>query len=142
MTGIKLPSTDKGAMPLLDSLSTTDFQGIVPYIKKQSKVKKEVTTDTFYKLTRKPEPHYEEVIGIPISKYGLDMFITQDSNGVYSISEAKSGLLITNASTKNELMKKLKDTIDRYGIKKINQMIQEQIDNSGIGISPKYRNVV
>ena len=145
MTGIKLPSTDKGTMPLWDSLSTTDYQDIVPYTKKQSKVNKvnkEVITDTFYKLIRKPEPHYEEVIGIPISKYGLDMFITQDANGVYNISEAKSGLLITNASTKNELMKKLKDTIDRYGIEKINQMIQDNIDKIDIGISPKYQDVV
>ena len=145
ITGIKLPSTDKGTMPLLDSLSTVDFKGIIPYTKKQSKVNKvnkEVITDTFYKLVRKPEPHYEEVIGIPISKYGLNMFITQDANSVYNISEAKSGLLITNASTKNELMKKLKDTIEQYGIEKVNKMIQEQIDRIGIGISPKYRDVI
>jgi len=145
VTGIKLPSTDKGTMSLLDSLSTTDYQGIIPYIKKQSRIdkaKKEAITDTFYKLVRKPEPHYEEVIGVPISKYGLDMFIIQDANGAYYISEAKSGLLITNAPTKNELMKKLKDTIDRHGIEKINQMIQDQINNGGIGISPKYRDVV
>jgi len=50
--------------------------------------------------------------------------------------------MIINASTKNELMKKLKDIIDRHGIEKINQMIQDQIDNGGIGISPKYRNIV
>jgi len=145
MTGIKLPSTSKGTMPLLDSLNTADFQGIIPYVKKQSKVnkvKKEAITDTFYKLVRKPEPHYEEVIGVPISKYGLDMFVIQDANGAYYISEAKSGLLITNASTKNELMKKLKDIIEQYGVEKVNQMIQEQIDNGGIGISPKYRDVV
>ena len=145
ITGIRLPSTDKGTMPLLDSLNTADLQGIVPYIKKQSnvtKVKKEVITDTFYKLVRKPEPHYEEVIGIPISKYGLNMFITQNANGVYYISEAKSGLLITDASKKNELMKKLKDTIEQYGVEKVNQMIQEQINRIGIGISPKYRDIV
>jgi len=145
MTGIKLPSTDKGTMPFLDSLSTADYQGIISYTKKQSKVdkiKKEVITDTFYKLIRKPEPHYEEVIGIPISKYGLDMFITQDANGIYSISEAKSGLLIVNASTKNELMKRLKDVIEQYGVEKVNQMIQEQIDRGGIGISPKYRDII
>jgi len=79
---------------------------------------------------------------MPINKYGLDMFITQNANGVYSILEAKSGLLITNASTKNELMKKLKDIVDRYGIEKINQMIQDSIDKIGIGISPKYKYVV
>jgi len=143
ITGIKLPSTDKRTMPLLDSLSTTDFKGIILYTKKQSKVdktKKEVITDTFYKLIRKPESHYEEVIGIPISKYGLDMFITQDANGIYSISEAKSGLLIVNVSTKTELMKRLKDTIEQYGVEKVNQMIQEQIDR--IGISLKYKDVV
>jgi len=145
MTCIKLPSTDKETIPLLNSLSTADYQGIVPYTKKQSnvtKVKKEVITDTFYKLIRKPEPHYEEVIGVPISKYGLDMFITQDANGTYYISEAKSGLLIINASTKVELMKKLKNTIDMHGIEKINQMIQDNINKVGIGISPKYKYVV
>jgi len=143
ITGIKLPSTSKSTIPLLDSLNVADFKGIILYTKKQSKVdklKKEVITDTFYKLVRKPEPHYEEVIGIPISKYGLDMFITQDANGVHNISEAKSGLLITNASKKNELMKKLKDIIEQYGVEKVNQMIQDQIDR--IGISPKYKDVV
>jgi len=145
ITGIKLPSTDKGAMPLLDSLSIADFKGIIPYSKKQSdatKVKKEVITDTFYKLIRKPEPHYEEVIGVPINKYGLNMFITQNANGIYYISEAKSGLLITDAFTKNELMKKLKDIIDIHGIEKINRMIQDNIDKIDIGISPKYKDVV
>jgi len=142
ITGIKLPSTDKGTMPLLDSLSTADYQGIIPYTKKQSKVKKEVTTDTFYKLIRKPEPHYEEVIGIPISKYGLDIFITQYSDGTYQLSEAKSGMLMTDADTKKKLMDKLKDIVNLHGVEKINRMIQEQIDNGGIGISLKYRDVV
>jgi len=142
MAGIKLPLTDKSTMLLLDSLSTADYQGIISYTKKQSKVKKEVITDTFYKLIRKPEPHYEEIIGVPISKYGLDMFITQDANGVYSIFEAKSGLLIVNTSTKAELMKKLKDIIDIHGIEKVNRMIQDNIDKIGIGISPKYKDVV
>jgi len=40
ITGIKLPATDKGTMPLLDSLSIVDFQGNVPYTKKQSRVDK------------------------------------------------------------------------------------------------------
>jgi len=142
MTGIKLPPTDKGTMPLLDSLSTADFQGIIPYTKKQSKVKKEVTTDTFYKLIRKPEPHYEEVIGIPISKYGLDMFITRYSDGTYQLSEAKSGMLMTDADTKKKLMDKLKDIVNLHGVEKINRMIQDNIDSNGIGISPKYRDVV
>jgi len=52
ITGIKLPSTDKGTMPLLDSLSKENFQGIISYTKKQSKVKKEVITETFYKLIK------------------------------------------------------------------------------------------
>jgi len=139
MTGVKLPSTSKGTIPLLDSLNTVDFQGNVPYVKKQSNVKKDIVIDTFYKLIRTPKHHYEEVIGEHISKYGLNMFINQ-SNDIYQITEAKSGVLITSASTKIGLMNKLKDIIELHGIEKFNRLIQESIDK--YGISPKYQDVV
>ena len=152
ITGIKLPSTDKGTMEILDSLILSSYQGIVPYKKKQSKANnsnndtqtqiKSPITETFYKSIRKPSPHYEECTGIPLSKYGLDMFITQHSDGTYQLSEAKSGMLMINADTKKKLMDKLKDIINQHGVEKINRLIQDNIDSNGIGISPKYKDVV
>ena len=152
MTGVKLPSTDKGTFEIIDSLTLPSYQGIIPYKKKQSKVNnnnndtqtqlKSPITETFYKSIRKPSPHYEECTGIPLNKYGLDMFITQYSDGTYQLSEAKSGMLMIDADTKKKLMDTLKDIVNLHGIEKINRMIQDNIDSNGIGISPKYRDVV
>jgi len=123
------------------------FKGIIPYKKKQFKANnneqpKLPITEVFYKSIRKPSPHYEECAGIPLNKYGLDMFITQYSDGTYQLSEAKSGMLMIDADTKKKLMDKLKDIINLHGIEKINRMIQDNINSNGIGISPKYRDVV
>ena len=151
VTGIKLPVTDKGTMEILDGLTLSSYQGIIPYKKKQLKINnnndtktqsKAPITETFYKSIRKPSPHYEECTGIPLSKYGLDMFITQFSDGTYQLSEAKSGMLMIDADTKKKLMDKLKDVVNLHGVEKINKMIQDNIDSNGIGISPKYRDVV
>ena len=147
ITGIKLPSTDKGTMEIIDGLTMLDFKGIIPYKKKQFKANnneqpKLPITEVFYKSIRKPSPHYEECAGIPLNKYGLDMFITQYSDGTYQLSEAKSGMLMIDADTKKKLMDKLKDIINLHGIEKINRMIQDNINSNGIGISPKYRDVV
>jgi len=151
VTGVKLPLTDKGTFEILDGLTVSSYQGIIPYKKKQLKINnnndnqtqpKSPITETFYKSIRKPSPHYEECTGIPLSKYGLDMFITQYSDGTYQLSESKSGMLMINADTKKKLMDKLKDIINQHGVEKINRMIQDNIDNNGIGISPKYRDVV
>jgi len=154
VTGIKLPATDKGTFEILDGLTVSSYQGIIPYKKKQSKTNnnnnnndnqtksKTPITEAFYKSIRKPSPHYEECTGIPLNKYGLDMFITQYSDGIYQLSEAKSGMLMIDADTKKKLMDKLKDIINLHGIEKINRMIQDNINSNGIGISPKYRDVV
>jgi len=151
ITGIKLPATDKGTMEILNRLTLSDYQGIIPYKKKQSTINTDndnnnstqtPITETFYKLVRKPQLHYEEVTGIPLTKYGINMFITQFTDGTYELSEAKSGLLMINADTKKKLMDKLKGIVDQYGIDKINKMIHDSIDSNGIGISPKYRDVV
>jgi len=150
VTGVRLPATDKGTMDILDGLTLSSYQGIIPYKKKQSKANnneqsatpKSQITETFYKSIRKPSPHYEECTGIPLNKYGLDMFITQYSDGTYQLSEAKSGMLMIDADTKKKLMDKLKDIINQHGVEKINRLIQDNIDSNGIGISPKYKDVV
>jgi len=141
ITGIKLPSTNKGTMETLNELVLSDYQGIIPYRKKQQKVNKNIKTETFYKLVKKyPDYHFETVIGEPITKYELDMAIVQN-NGEYSILESKSGaLLVSKTNTKTELMSKLKSLIDHYGIEHTKKLIQDSIDK--FGISPKYKDVV
>jgi len=151
VTGIKLPATDKGTFEILDSLTVSSYQGIIPYKKKQSKTSNNDTqsiapitpkTETFYKLIRKhSDYHFKSVTGLPVTKYDLEMFITQDEYGGYQLSESKSGVLIVaNVSTKKELMSKLKSLMDQYGIEYAKKLIQESIDK--YGISPKYQDVV
>ena len=69
------------------------------------------------------------------------MFIIQDVNGLYNLSEAKSGLLIASESSKKKLMEKAKEIINKYGIKRINENILYMTNKFDIGISPKYRDV-
>jgi len=152
ITGVKLPATDKGTFEILDGLVVTDYKGIIPYKKKQSKTsnnEQQTTqtlttpiTETFYKLIRRNSSyHFESITALPITKYDIDMFITQDEYGSYQLSESKSGVLIIgNVSTKKELMNKLKSLIDQYGIEYAKRLIQESIDK--YGISPRYKDVV
>jgi len=98
VTGIKLPTTDKGTFEILDKLKLSDFQGI-PYKKKQSKTSNNDTqsiapitpiTETFYKLIRRNSNyHFKSVTGLPVTRYDLEMFITQDEYGYYQLSESK-----------------------------------------------------
>ena len=144
ITGIKLPSTDKGTMEIIDGLTLSSYQGIIPYKKKQSKSNNnnDTQTETFYKLIRRHSSyHFESVTGSPITKHGLEMFITQDEYGDYQLSESKSGvLIIANVYTKKELMSKLKSLVDQYGIEYTKRLIQESIDK--YGISPRYQDVI
>ena len=150
MTGVRLPSTDKGTMEILDGLTISSYQGIVPYKKKKLKsnnnehsaTPKSPITETFYKLIRRNSNyHFESVTGLPITKYDINMFITQDEYGDYQLSESKSGvLIIANVPTKKELMSKLKSLIDQYDIEYAKRLIQDSIDK--YGISPKYQDIV
>jgi len=150
LTGVRLPSTDKGTMEILDGLTISSYQGIVPYKKKKLKsnnnehsaTPKSPITETFYKLIRRNSNyHFESVTGLPITKYDINMFITQDEYGDYQLSESKSGvLIIANVPTKKELMSKLKSLIDQYDIEYAKRLIQDSIDK--YGISPKYQDIV
>jgi len=140
MTGIKLPLTDKGTMPLLDNLSTADFQGIVSYKKKVVKTEKEL--ETFYKYSfNNIEGIYsfDECRGEHIEKYGLNFFISK-TNKSYNITEGTSGLSAGTGGTKQEAINMLKESIERIGIDRLKAQLESHINRHGI--SPKYRNVV
>jgi hypothetical protein len=132
ITGVKLPSTNKGTMPILKIISADDFTGIIPY--KKRKEKSETITDTFYKIMIAPEPHFIEVTGEPINKYGLNMFITKSKED-YILSEVKSGFVLTRGETKEQLFDKLKKLVEQYTIENINKKLDEAIKK--YGISPK-----
>lgn len=135
VTGIKLATTDKATKEILNSISSKDYIGSVAYKKRKDKT--EATKETFYKGVKAGnEFKWEEVLAEPLNKYGLEMFVLK-INGKYSISEAKTGILVVSGiSNKTELNKALKETIDRIGIDKINNIINETIEKQGI--SPKY----
>lgn len=136
ITGIRLHPTNKRTEAILDTVIAKDFTGMLPYKKRQEKVKNEMT-DTFYKMIKIPEPHFEAVRGEYIKKYGLDMFITESEVEGYALTECKSGLLITTAKSKQLLFEKLKKLIEQYSVEKINEMIHRAIERTGL--SPKYQ---
>jgi hypothetical protein len=139
ITGIKLPSTDKGTMPILDSISSGDYVGMVEYKKRatrEDKPENDIKLDTFYKFNG-VTGQFEEVFGEPITKYGLDMFIVKTEKA-YIICECKCGLPISNAKTKTDLFEDLRKKIDQHGIDKINSLVESAINRNGL--SPKYKN--
>jgi len=138
ITGINLGKTDKAIQERLDSITSKDFQGMIPYIpkaKNQGKIDNEMM-NTFYIMVLQPEPHFEAVTGEYIKKYGLDMFIRQVGNR-YLISEAKSGILLCSSDNKTHLMDELKQFVERMSVEKINTEVNKLININGI--SPKYK---
>lgn len=138
ITGIKLGTTDKAIQEKLNSITSKDFQGLIPYVKKEKVEQQEVQKEVFYEMIRIPEPHFEEVLGEPFKKYGFEMFI-KESNGKYTISEARTGVLFVSGNSKKELMENLKSAVDRMGINNIKSQLEKLINQ--FGLSPRYNNV-
>lgn len=140
ITGINLGKTDKEIQARLDSITSKDFTGMIQFKarKKRGEVeKKEMETFYIYIFDSvKNGYEFQEVLAEPYTKYGLDMFI-QKSNNTLRISEARTGLLIARGNTKTEMFDELKRNIDRTGIDKLNEQIEQFITTNGI--SPKYQ---
>lgn len=134
VTGIILPSTDKGTMEILETIKSEDYTSMLGY--KKRKEAGEVPQEIFYKLFTIPEVVFKECYGEPIKKYGLNMFLCKEKNG-YSISDLKSGIMITNGNTKEELFNSLKSTIERIGIKGLNNSLNNFVEK--YGVSPRYK---
>jgi len=136
VTGIKLPVTNKGTYEILDNITKSQYKGIVPYKKRQTHNK---DIQTFYRNIRVPVPHFEEVQAEAYNKYGLKMFITNFEEQ-WQISEARSGLRIVNGITKKMAFDELKKMIDKHGVEKFKEQIEQAIKL--YGESPKYREVI
>lgn len=138
ITGINLGKTDKEIQARLDNLSSKDFTGMIKFKarKKRGEVEgKEL--ETFYVYAWNGDGYdFQEVLAEPFSKYGFDMFV-QKVGGVWKISESKTGLLVAKGSTKTEMFDELRRNIDRMGIDKLNEQIEQFIAKNGL--SPKYQ---
>jgi len=137
ITGIKLPLTNKETESVLSTIKSSNFKEPVQYIKRKTKVEKDVVTEVFYKYMGKGE--FIEVLGEPVNKYGLNMFIRK-TNKEYVLSEAKSGLMLTTGKTKKELFDKLEEQIEKHTLELISKNIDRAIER--YGISPKYQKVL
>lgn len=132
ITGIKLGSTEKEIRAVLDSITQADFKNTQEF-KPHKKHEQNQQEETFYILYNK---HYLECFGIPLSKYGLDLFIREHDNKIV-ISEARTGLMMSTGKTKSEALEQLEQTMAQFTIEKINHLLAKSIEK--YGISPKYQ---
>jgi len=135
ITGINLGKTDKEIQKKLDEITSKDFTGMIPYKKKKERT--EVEQVTFYKFINN---EFQECQGEEIKKHELDLYITKNAKGYYSLTEGQSGCCIGQGNTKQEMYESFENLISRNGIDKIKGMIQDMINKHGI--SPKYRQEV
>ncbi|EKS4345196.1 hypothetical protein QB607_003200 [Clostridium botulinum] len=134
ITGVKLPTTNKGTVSVLEKLNSNDYLGMIEYKPRKKSQQKELKT--FYRMIRIPKPHFEESLGEELIKYGLTMYLIK-TNNKYALTEVKSGCDITGGKTKIETLNNLKNFVNKYGIDKIKNMIEEQIKQNGL--SPLFR---
>ena len=130
LTGIKLPKSNKGISELIDSISSADFKDPIPY--KKRKAKSEPKRETFWILKRTDydKNEFMKVIGEPLNKYGLKLFI--HSNGsLICISSADCGQKLVDGQTKTEVMNKLKTFVDKIGVDKIKELIVQSGEKNG-----------
>lgn len=69
----------------------------------------------------------------------LSTFVASHKNGGYSVFEGKSGKIISKAigaSTPEEAIKAAKENVAKYGVDKVNELVNSHINQHGI--SPKY----
>jgi len=136
ITGIKLPSTNKGTYEVLDNITKEQYKGIVPFKQRQ---KHDKNIQKFYKMITVPEPHFEECQGEVFNKYGLSMFITKN-NEKYIITEGRSGVMACSGATKTGAKRLLDEQINKVGIEKLQGYITQAVER--YGLSPLYKQEV
>lgn len=121
LTGLKLPKGYKDRMAYLDSITSADFENPVEYKPRKKAEKKEVKKEEFYILMGNYT--WNRVMGEPIKKYGIDMFIYCD-NGMFKLSHTDTGMCIISGKNKTDCMKKLKRFMDSRGIEEFNKIVE------------------
>lgn len=98
---------------------------------------KPVEYDTFYYYNQ-IEKAFMETVGEKLKIKGIECFL-HELNGAYSVNEISSGVVIQSGSSKTEAKKKTREVIEKHGIDKINELIQQRIRVTGV--SPKLQAV-
>lgn len=133
ITGIKLPSNDKGTVEILNTITKEKYTGMLQY-KKTLKEGEEI----FYKLFVVPKIIFVECYGEYLNnEYGLDLFICKEYGTSYNISSIESGCRIASGNTKEEALKDLKEIIELNGLDIIKNHINDSIER--YGTSPRSK---
>lgn len=98
---------------------------------------KPVEYDAFYYYNQ-IEKAFMETVGEKLKIKGIECFL-HELNGAYSVNEISSGVVIQSGSSKTEAKKKTREVIEKHGIDKINELIQQRIRVTGV--SPKLQAV-
>ncbi|MGL5329297.1 MAG: hypothetical protein ACRDD7_08515 [Peptostreptococcaceae bacterium] len=131
LTGISIGNKPyKEVTEIINSTSTKDFTGLVPY--KKRKEKQETEQEKYYIRTN--EGKWQEETGEKITKLGYDFFIQKSQKG-YKVTEGKTGVLL-GIGLKNK--QEVKDTLKRFetDLEKVEKLIQQLIEKNGL--SPLY----
>jgi hypothetical protein len=115
-------------MPLLDQLSISDYQGIIPYQAKQQNVE---GLEQFYIYIFR-DNEFTATKGKKIEYKGITGFIS--SNCVY---EAKSGQVLARLAHGKTIEQSFYDVIDQHGINKVESLIDNAVNK--YGLSPLYQ---
>lgn len=131
VTGIKLGSTNLEINKRLKNLTSNDFGDVLPYSKKTNSNEPQ----RFYIMTKNGrfEPSYGEYIAIE----EFDLYITK-LNGVYHITEGKTGALVAQGHTKEDVIDKFKKLI-KDNRELVDSSLQKLINKNGI--SPLYETI-
>lgn len=135
ITGIKLPTTNKGTEEILNNLSIKDFKESVPF-KARKLRNKDKELEVYYEVNIIPEPHFVKCEGEKIFKEDMVFFIRKNNKN-YTITEARSGYCLTQGNTKKEVIENLNNVIKHHGIKRIKEMADNKIEYTGL--SPLYK---
>ena len=131
ITGLKVPNTNKAIREMLDSITSADFVGIVPYKKRKTpeKAKEEI-----FWMARPNQASgksdFIQTMGKPLFKYGIQMFIHK-VDGLVSVSSADCGYRIAAGKSEKLALEALKETVKKYGAEKINEMIYNHGEKYG-----------
>ena len=134
LTGLKIPTGNKKSREFLQSISSADFVGYVPYIEKETnKDKVKESEEQQYYIYDTQMGCFRPQMGKPYkNKYDMECFIHRGISGNWCISEVTTGCRIALAKTKKECEQKFKDTCEMNGAEKMHVAIEKTLERTGI----------
>ena len=124
ITGIKLGKTNKAIQEKLNTITSKDFTGLIEYKKKPipGGYKK------FYKMIS--NVGFEKAYGQYVRLKDFDLYLTIN-NGLYSLTEGKSGVIVAQGYSKDEAISAFNNNIDD-NMNMIKERLEELIGKNGL----------